>query len=129
MPDFRSSLFILLLLFSSFAAKAQLQLGEEAKIDFSNPREYELAGITVSGVEFLDENVLITLTGLTVGERYKMPGEKISLAVENLWKQGLLADIRIKVTRITGDRIFLELAVQERPRLSKFTFTGISKGE
>jgi outer membrane protein insertion porin family len=130
MPDLRRSILILLLFLFSAGAYAQVQLGgDENKIDFSSPREYELAGLTVSGVQFLDENVLITLTGLNVGQRYKMPGEKISQAVENLWKQGLLADIRIKVTRITGDRIFLELAVQERPRLSRFTFEGVSKGE
>jgi len=130
MPDLRSRILTLLLFIFSAGAYAQVQLGgDENKIDFSSPREYELAGLTVSGVQFLDENVLITLTGLNVGQRYKMPGEKISQAVENLWKQGLLADIRIKVTRITGDRIFLELAVQERPRLSRFTFEGVSKGE
>lgn len=109
---------------------AQVQIGgDENAIDYANPREYELGGITVSGVQFLDENVLITLTGLNVGQRYKVPGDKIAQAIENLWKQGLLADIRLKVTRITGDRIFLELAVQERPRLSRFTFTGVTKGE
>lgn len=129
MPDYRRSLLLLLLILFTVSASAQIQLGDEKTINFSTPREYELGGITVSGAQFLDENVLITLTGLTVGERYKMPGEKISQAIENLWKQGLLADIRINVKRIVGDRIFLDLAIQERPRLSRFTFEGVSKGE
>jgi outer membrane protein insertion porin family len=130
MPKFKHALITLLLLLPAMFSQAQIQLGgDEEKIDYANPREYELGGITVSGVQFLDENVLITLTGLTVGQRYKIPGEKIAQAIENLWKQGLLADIRINVKRISGDRIFLELAVQERPRLSKFSFEGVTKGE
>lgn len=130
MPKFKHVLITLLLLLPAMFSQAQVQLGgDEEKIDYANPREYELGGITVSGVQFLDENVLITLTGLTVGQRFKIPGEKIAQAIENLWKQGLLADIRINVKRISGDRIFLELAVQERPRLSKFSFEGVSKGE
>ena len=98
-------------------------------IDYASPREYELGGITVSGVQYLDESVLITLTGLTVGEKYKIPGEKISQSIENLWKQGILADIKITATKVIENRIFLDFQVQEKPRLSKFSFVGINKGE
>lgn len=127
-------LVVLLTLFSVFfvgGSFAQTEINESLNqdIDFSNPKEYELGGITVSGVSFLDESVLITLTGLNVGERYKIPGEKIASAIENLWKQGLLADIKVTASKIIGDRIFLNFQLSERPRLSKFAFSGISKNE
>jgi outer membrane protein insertion porin family len=127
-------LVVLLALFSVFfvgGSFAQTENNESLNqdIDFSNPKEYELGGITVSGVSFLDESVLITLTGLNVGERYKIPGEKIASAIENLWKQGLLADIKVTASKIIGDRIFLNFQLSERPRLSKFAFSGISKNE
>lgn len=125
---------VLLSLFSFFVvgySSAQTENTETLNqdIDFSNPKEYELGGITVSGVSFLDESVLITLTGLNVGERYKIPGEKIAAAIENLWKQGLLADIKVSASKIIGERIFLNFQLSERPRLSKFAFSGISKNE
>ena len=127
-------LVVLLTLFSVFfvgGSFAQTENNESLNqdFDFSNPKEYELGGITVSGVSFLDESVLITLTGLNVGERYKIPGEKIAAAIENLWKQGLLADIKVTASKIIGDRIFLNFQLSERPRLSKFAFSGISKNE
>lgn len=127
-------LVVLLTLFSVFfvgGSFAQTANNESLNqdFDFSNPKEYELGGITVSGVSFLDESVLITLTGLNVGERYKIPGEKIAAAIENLWKQGLLADIKVTASKIIGDRIFLNFQLSERPRLSKFAFSGISKNE
>lgn len=109
---------------------AQVLLTEDtAAIDFSNPRTYTIGGITVSGIKYLDEGVLKTLSGLSVGDNIKIPGEKISDAIENLWKQNLLSDIKIEYTRIEGNTIFLNLALQELPRMSKFSFTGVSKSE
>jgi outer membrane protein insertion porin family len=126
----RQVLFLLLVLVSSNKLQAQVQLGgEENTIDYANPKEYTIAGLTVSGVKYLDENVLKTLSGLTVGDKIKIPGEKISKAIENLWKQNLLADIKIEYTKIEGENIFLNIAMVERPRLSKYSFTGVSKSE
>ncbi|MFZ9942019.1 MAG: outer membrane protein assembly factor BamA [Bacteroidia bacterium] len=101
----------------------------EAVIDYATPREFEIAGITVSGVRYLDEKVLIALSGLNVGDKVTIPGEKISKAIENLWKQGLLSDIRIVATRIVGNSVFLEFRLEERPRLSRFSFEGVTKSE
>ncbi|MFN0189190.1 MAG: outer membrane protein assembly factor BamA [Bacteroidia bacterium] len=102
---------------------------ENQQIDFAQPKEFELGGVTISGIRYLDEGVLITLTGLNIGERFKIPGDKIATAIENLWKQGLLSDIKVTATKINGDRIFLNFELSERPRLSKFAFSGISKNE
>ncbi len=119
------------LLFISCPAFAQIETigGGLEGIDFNNPKEYELGGITMSGVQYLDESVLITLTGLNIGDRYKVPGDDIAKAIENLWKQGLLADIKVVATKILGDKIFLNFKLTERPRLSRFAFSGISKNE
>lgn len=98
-------------------------------IDYANPKEYEIGGITVSGVQYLDNNVLITLSGLTVGDKIKVPGEKITKAIESLWKQGLFEDIKISASKIQGSLIFLDIYLKERPRLSKFSFSGVKKSE
>ncbi len=121
-----------LLLFSfliiSLLVKAQVQLGTDLNIlDYDTPKEYEVGGVTVSGVQFLDEGVLLTLTGLSVGDKIKVPGEKISQAIENLWKQGLLTDVKVRATKIVDGKIFLDFQLQERPRLSKFSFEGVKK--
>jgi outer membrane protein insertion porin family len=98
-------------------------------IDYVSPQKYEIGGITVSGVQYLDNNVLISLSGLTVGDTIKVPGEKITKAVENLWKQGLFEDIKISASKIQGTLIFLDIYLKERPRLSKFSFLGVKKSE
>ncbi len=98
-------------------------------IDYSNPTDYEIGGITVSGVRFLDNNALITISGLTVGDKIKVPGEKISNAIEKLWSQGFFDDVKIEATKVLGSLIFLNINLKERPRLSRFSFTGIRKAE
>jgi outer membrane protein insertion porin family len=124
-------LFILFLFAAGIlsVAHAQITIGDKVNIDYSNPKEYTLGGITVSGVKYLDQNVLIMLSGLTVGDRMRIPSDKVTGAVRKLWEQGLFEDIRISVTKIVGDQVFLDIWMKERPRLSRFQFNGIKKSD
>lgn len=123
-------LIALFLLFISFTAQAQIRLGDDlSQIDYSSPKEYIIGGVTVSGVQYLDHNVLIMLSGLQVADRIEIPGDKIRKAIEKLWSQGLFEDVRISATSISNDLIFLDIYLQERPRLSKFSFKGVRKSE
>jgi len=69
------------------------------------------------------------LSGLTVGNSITIPGDEIKKAIEKLWEQGLFENIKITATKIQGDVIFLNIDLRERPRLSKFSFKGVKKGE
>ncbi len=121
-------IYIVLLNFNIFSQVSSIN-SRLAGLDYSNPKEYEIGGITVSGIKYLDQNVLIHLSGLKVGDIVIIPGEKITQAIEKLWKQGLFADVKITATKIIGNRIFIDIYLKERPRLSKFSFTGVSKSE
>ena len=121
-------LFLFLLVICVGSAYSQVSFSNTGRdISYSSPKKYKIGGITISGVEFLDENVLKMLSGLRVGQVVEVPGEEITKAVKNLWKQGLFEDVSITVTSIVDDQIFLDIYLAERPRLSKFAFKGISK--
>jgi len=124
----RKLLWICLLLLA-LQSSAQISIGEDIIVDYSRPKEYEIGGVTVAGVEYLDKNVLVMLTGLNVGEKVEIPGEEISGAIKKLWEQGLFEDISIKVIEITGNQVFLELYLKERPRLTRFSIKGVNKTE
>lgn len=111
---------------TGFSAVAQYTFSGNG-ISYTSPKKYEIGGITITGVEFLDENVLKLLSGLKVGDVIDVPGDQISNAIKNLWKQGLFQDVSITATSIVEDKIFLNIYLMERPRLSKFAFTGIRK--
>ena len=117
-------------LLSSVLLQAQIQIGSDlSAFDYSKPKEYEIGGITVDGVKYLDQNVLIMLSGLSVGQKIKIPGDPITDAIRKLWDQGLFEDVGIYATEIAGNLIFLEIQLKERPRVSRFSFEGLRKGE
>ena len=100
-----------------------------SSVNYLTPKEYEIGGVTISGVQYLDHNVLLYLTGLEIGKRISVPGQDIADAIKKLWEQGLFSDVKISVTNTIGDKIFLDIYLEERPRLSKFSFKGVKKGE
>ncbi len=73
--------------------------------DYANIKEYEIADITVSGVEFLQPAVLISISGFKVGNRIKVPGDDITRAVNKFWDQGLFADVKITARKIEDGKI------------------------
>ncbi|MBK8367781.1 MAG: outer membrane protein assembly factor BamA [Bacteroidetes bacterium] len=92
-------------------------------IDWSKPKEYTLGPIEVEAKE-TDKNVIRLLSGLTSGDKIQIPGDKMSEAIKNLWKQGLFEDVQIYLTKIIADQAFLKIVVVEKPKLSKFSFRG-----
>lgn len=119
---------ILCVLFTQ--VNAQIAIGEEIiEIDYSRPKEYVIGGITVTGIQYLDQNVLIMISGLNLGDIVSIPGESVTKAVQNLWKQGLFENIDITVTKIQDDVVFLDILLEEKPRMSKFSFSGVKKSE
>ncbi len=126
----RFSLITIIISLFSFSLRAQINLGDDlSEIDYASPKEYEIGGITITGVRYLDNSALIMISGLSVGDKVKVPGEKISRAIEKLWEQGLFENIKISATKIQGNLIFLNYDFRERPRLSKYAFKGVRKSE
>lgn len=110
-------------------AYGQVTFSDSVNIDYKTPKAYELGGITISGLKYLDESILLNITGLQVGDTINVPGEEITNAVKKLWDQGLFSDIKIDISKILNKAVFLEIYLQEKPRLSKYTFSGISKSD
>jgi len=105
------------------------EVGHQNVMDYLSPNEYIIGGISISGIKYLDENILVQISGLKEGDKLLIPGERITMAVEKMWSQGLFSDVRITKKAISNDSVFLDIYLQERARLSRFEFTGISKSE
>lgn len=98
-------------------------------IDYYSPKEYEVGEIKITGAENLDENSVILLSGISVGQKVMVPSDKFSTAIDKLWKQGIFDEIHINITKVEGRTIFLEYNLKTKPRLSYFTFKGITRSE
>lgn len=121
--------FLTLLLFNLTNAQIIYKPQARPQVDPNAPKEYIIGGITVSGTQSLDKDVLITISKLKVGDRIKVPGDKMAASIKDLWAQGLFDDVQINITDIRQDSIFLDLYLLERPRLSKVIFRGLKKSE
>ena len=130
-------LFLLPFLLISTGIFAQFPLGvgrragqaKEAGVSYEKPQEYVISKITVSGVKFLDPNTLISVSGLNVNDKIAIPGERISTAIRRLMEQGIIEDVAINIAKIDIDKVELDIHLRERPRLNKFVFKGLRKGE
>jgi outer membrane protein insertion porin family len=98
-------------------------------LSYLNPKDYIIGGITVTGTKNLDKDVLITISKLTKGDKINLPGDANAAVIKALYEQHLFDDVQLNITKIDLDTIYLEIAVHELPRLSKFHITGLRKGE
>ncbi len=125
------------LLFSSQFVKAQVDttgvsVNPALQEIFNSkiPKEYTIADIQVNGTKAFDVNLIISISGLAVGDKVVIPGTDIfGKAIAKLWKQNLISDIEISLTRLEGTNLFVQFDIIERPRLADFHFEGVKKGE
>ncbi len=107
------------------ARKAGLAAGGE--VSYVLPTRYELGGINVTGDAY-DRNLVTAFSGLSIGQRITIPGDEITQALQNLWKQGLFSDIKFTLDKIDGDKVYLGVYLRTRPKLSSYQFKDVSKG-
>ena len=101
---------------------------EVAVLEYSEPTDFEIGGITVVGANNSDDNAVIGISGLRIGDKIRIPGADIPRAIKALWKLRLFTDVQILQEKTIGEVIFLEIKVQERPRLSRYSYEGAKKG-
>jgi outer membrane protein insertion porin family len=92
-------------------------------------KTYVLAGLEVEGTQYSDQSTVISQSGLVVGQTVTVPGYQISDVIKRLWNENIFSDIEVRADNIVDDKIFLVIAVKERPRISQFSFQGISKSQ
>ena len=102
-------------------------------IEFQNAKvvkEYTIASIKITGIKFLDTAIVLSISGLQVGDKFMHPGSDIfAKAIANLWRQRLFSNVEIFVIGIEGENVSIEISLQERPRVGNLVFIGIKKSE
>jgi outer membrane protein insertion porin family len=134
---YQNALLIITLFFSSgqlFAQTDTIPVSVDPALqeiyNAKSPKEYTIAGITVTGSKAFDQNLIISISGLAVGDKVILPGtDAFGKAIAKLWKQSLVSNVEISLTKLVGTDLFIELNITERARLLDFKFIGIKKGE
>ena len=117
-------LFLSVLFFGSI-----IQAKAQDRIPFDQGKTYILADIDVTGkVTFNKQNVIL-YSGLEKGQPITVPGEQISNAIKKLGEVELFSEIDFYINRIEGDSIYLELNLNELPKLREVKITGVKKSK
>lgn len=106
-------------------------LDDVPEISYNTPKKYEIADIKVNKPESsgYEDFTLIGFSELSVGDMIEVPGPEITNAVKKFWKQKLFSDTKILATKIEGNKIWLEIKLSERPRISSIVYSGMKKSE
>jgi len=94
------------------------------------PTKYKIRNINVVGNQFFDENLLLSLSTLNIGDEVVLPGgDNFAKSIHKLMDQNYFSDVSIYLTDLKDKEIDVEINVIERPRLSKFSFIGVRKSD
>ncbi|MDR0755036.1 MAG: outer membrane protein assembly factor BamA [Prevotellaceae bacterium] len=91
---------------------------------YNNPKQYVIQELTVSGLQFLDPSQILSISGFAVGDTITVPSEDLSFLVKKLWLNRYFSKVELRYTKIEDDKIWLDINLQENPRLAKWEFVG-----
>ncbi len=125
-------LLTVLLLLATLHVSAQEKVADKNKpvITYTADHpKYILGGLTVDPVQGFDEDLLLSISGLEVGQTYEVPGADITEAIHNYWEQKLFSNVSIEADSIVGSKIFLHIKLAPQPRISSINYAGVKKSE
>ena len=101
------------------------------EVDYTNPRKYIVGGVGVEGNQYFGENQILQLTGLQKGMSITVPGEDVTGVVRRLVAQRYFEDVAVRVDSLNASRdtAWLKVVIKERPRGSRWTYSGVKSGE
>lgn len=108
-------------LFLIFALIFTLQYNVSAQ---DGPRTYKILSINAEGNKFYDSRIIVSNSGLKVGDEIMIPSEATQSAIMNLWNMKLFSDVEIVVDKKVGDGAYLVIKVKELPKLDNIKFSG-----
>lgn len=117
-----SSLFVLIF-WGTFTVQSQ-------NLDqYEKGKRYTLDTIVVSGIKTFSDQTVISYSQLRKGQQINIPGDEISAVINKLWNLQLFSDINFYITQIEGDRVALEIEIEELPTLGEVKINGLKKAK
>ena len=119
-----------LLLLMGLSVWAQ-QSGSDIVVDYNKPQKYIVGGVSVEGNNYFSSDQILQNAGLHEGMEVTVPSEELTSIVNRLWLQRYFEDVAVIVDSIApaSDTAFFKISIIERPRVSRWTFSGVKSGE
>ena len=100
-------------------------------VDYNNPKRYIIGDLKVKGVKLHSPEQIVSITGLQKGDEITVPSEQLSDVVKRIYQQRFFSNVGLYIDSLSANRdtCVLVLELQERPRVSRWSFKGIKKSE
>ena len=126
---FRNILFLLLNVVV-LGTIAQKRVIVNPEINYSSEHStYILGGFTVDDVPPYDNELLRSISELTVGQKIEIPGVEITEVINRYWNQGFFSNVKLLADSIVDNKIYLHVALTPQPRISSISYSGVKKTE
>jgi len=101
------------------------------EVDYNRPTKYIVGGINVEGNTYYSDRQIISSAGMSEGMEVTVPGEDVSNVINRLWLRGFFEDVSLTIDSLntTRDSAFFTIRIKERPRVSRWSFSGVKSGE
>ena len=77
------------------------QVRNAPMLDYEHPKQYIINKVKVSGIKYLDPEVVASMSGLTKGDTIMIPSDYLSSTLKTMWNQRIYSDVQI----LTGLRL------------------------
>ncbi|MFA6858692.1 MAG: POTRA domain-containing protein [Bacteroidales bacterium] len=107
------------------------QNGGGVEVNYNSPNKYVVGGVSVEGNSYFGSQQILQLAGIQKGMEVTVPSDAFSSIVRRLWLQRYFQDVSVSIDSLSSqkDSAFFTIHIKERPRVSRWTFTGARSGE
>ena len=117
----------------ALAFMSALSYGQESgfQVDYNHPRKFKVGGVAVEGNTYYSDQQIVSASGLFKGMDVTVPSDDISAVVQRLWLRRYFEDVAVTVDSLSaaGDSAFFTIRIKERPRVSRWSFSGVKSSE
>ena len=101
------------------------------EVDYNRPKSYIVGGVGIEGNQYFNEHQILQQVGLQKGQTITVPGEDVTSIVRRLVAQRYFEDVAVVVDSLnaSADTAWFKVVVRERPRVSRWTYSGVKSGE
>ena len=105
--------------------------GSDVVVDYNNPKKYIVGGVKVEGNSYYSSEQILQVSGIRENMEVTVPSEEMSAIVNRLWLQRYFEDVALTIDSIapSRDTAFFKISLIERPRVSRWVFSGVKSGE
>ena len=103
----------------------------DVEVDYNRPKKYVVGGVRVEGNTYFKEQMIVSQAGVRPGSTITVPGEEVSNMVKRLMLQKFFDDVSVEIDSLSAkaDTAWLAIKIQERPRVSRWSYSGVKSGE